>query len=108
MNYITAARKLSGKIKSTEATTLWQASETMRTELRSEIDDLRGRLKECFDRVEALEGQNHKLNSENDDLRRKVDELETEVDRLRGENTVLRAREGKLEARIAELEGGHG
>jgi predicted RNase H-like nuclease (RuvC/YqgF family) len=98
--YLAAARKLSGKIQTSEASDLWAESQSIREEYRAHIAELKVDLKTCIERVEAVEQQNLKLNGENGELRAKVSSLETEVERLTVENKMLRTR-------IAELEAGH-
>lgn len=59
--YLLAARKMSGKIQTSEAVDLWAESKAIREWSQQEILDLRRALKDCLDRVTALENENKEL-----------------------------------------------
>jgi hypothetical protein len=65
--YLAAARKMSGKIHTSEATDLWAESKAIREWSQQEILDLRAALKDCLARIASLE-------AENKDLRERLDQ----------------------------------
>jgi hypothetical protein len=52
--YIVARRRMSGSIKTSEATSLWEESQAMRKELRDELVATRDELKACQDELDQL------------------------------------------------------
>jgi chromosome segregation ATPase len=99
LTYLVAARKLSGKIATTEASDLWEESRSIREDLtkRNEyLRDLLDRYEQRLDAAEAklgeLEERNHVLYLENVDLRAKVNQHEQTISKLKAENTKLRKR----------------
>lgn len=70
--YVTAARKLSGKIDTTEAGRLWEESAAIRADYREQIAERDRRIEALDTRIEAVEEANRKLAAENLTLRDKV------------------------------------
>lgn len=97
--YFVAARRLSGRINTSDASSLWQESANLRQEYKEEIRLLRRELASCEERVGNVEERNRSLSRENVELRRTIDEheetirvLRLEVGRLTADNQVLRDR----------------
>ena len=59
--YLMAARKMSGKIQTSEAVDLWAESKAIREWSQQEIQDLRAALKDCLARISVLEEENKQL-----------------------------------------------
>lgn len=100
--WLSANRKLSGKIATTEASELWKASEAMRVELREQIDGLRRDLAAAVKRVDQLERLNSDLVKENSELQRENRELNAKVETLEQENQALTVRVVDLERQLSE------
>jgi predicted RNase H-like nuclease (RuvC/YqgF family) len=81
--YVAAARKLSGKIATSEAASLWEESRAIR-------DDYRQRLEKLENRVLELEKKNYELAAENVRLLRQALETQTLLAELRAENERLK------------------
>lgn len=101
-SFLAVARRLSGKIATSEATSLWEESSKLRQEYKDEIRQLRGDLHDCVLRVGHLEEKNRSLSRENADLRRTIEEheetirtLRAEVARLTADNVEMRTQLGK-------------
>lgn len=75
VGYITASRKLSGKIGTSDAARLWEASETMRKEYRDDLAAANKRVVALEERVANLEAINNGLVRENLALHEQIDEL---------------------------------
>jgi predicted nucleic acid-binding Zn-ribbon protein len=95
--YLLAARKMSGKVTTSDASQLWAESRDIR-------DDYRVRLGSANDRIIGLEGRvtkceetNLSLEKENLFLQRKIQELEELIVELRA--TIV-----KLEGTVADKE----
>ena len=72
VTYLVAARRLSGKIASSEAKDLWEEAGKIRDWAYTEIDSLRKRL-------EAAERAHESCLKENAELRRRVSALENKI-----------------------------
>lgn len=70
--YLTAIRKLSGRISTSEATSLWEESKAMRDDYRAQLEAAERRTAALEARVERLEDENSGLVLENRELREKV------------------------------------
>lgn len=88
--YLAAARRLSGRIDTSEAAQLWEEAGKLRYEYKTEVTEMREILTKLRLRVEDLELKNDALHLENGELR-------SEVIRLRSENTALKRRVSELE-----------
>lgn len=89
--YLAAARRLSGKITTTDASKLWDEAGNLRKEYKTELNELRVIVSKLRDSVKDLEAQNDILHLENGELR-------LEVTKLRAENHKLKTRIEELEA----------
>ena len=109
--YLAAARKLSGKIQTSEASSLWAEASNLRKEYKEEVTRLRAELDECLDRIAAVEDINRKLRIENGGMTRtikdqklRIEELEASVAILTGDNRRLKQENDDLKARVVQLE----
>jgi hypothetical protein len=99
--YLLAARKMSGKIGTSDATELWKESKAIRDDYRTRISGLVERIRELELRSDKLEDMNTVLVRENTRLALKVTELEALVVALRKTITSL---EGVIKSQEKELE----
>jgi chromosome segregation ATPase len=76
--YITASRKLSGKIGTSDADALWSESKSIREDYRDQLGGANRRLVRCEERIAQVEGLNSDLVRENLALRQRIDTLEHE------------------------------
>lgn len=79
--YITATRKLSGKIGTSEAGQLWQESKAIRDDYRDRLVQTDARTAALEARVASLEKLNNDLMRENADLRQRVTDLQVTLGR---------------------------
>lgn len=89
VGYLTASRKLSGKIGTSDATELWAASKEMRHEYRDDLASANKRLAALEGRLATVEQDNHVLANENLLLKRQVDLLRHEKEDLQRKVTEL-------------------
>src|SRR6266487_5469775 len=97
--YLIGAKKLSGRINTSEAGMLWEEARNLRSEYKTEVGDLRDIVVKLRDRVNELEKKNDILYLENG-------ELHKEVLHLRSENSLLKARVKELETKLEERNNG--
>jgi predicted RNase H-like nuclease (RuvC/YqgF family) len=76
--YFTVARKLSGKVNTTEASELWKESSSIREDYRERLRFSDEALRRLEERIQKLEESNDALLNENRQLRQRVDELQRE------------------------------
>jgi len=76
VTYLVAIRRASGRIATTEASTLWEAAEQMREEYREQIAVLNEVVKGLRDRIVHLERENDRLRAENDKLQQRLERVE--------------------------------
>lgn len=81
--YLLAARRMSGKVATSDADQLWNEARSIRDDYRDRLDQAASRQAELEHRVAVCEGQNTDLLRENFDLRTKVTSLEALVGQLR-------------------------
>jgi len=112
------ARRFSGKIRSSEAVTLWEAQEEFRKDLTERNNKLRGYLDRCEAKIDDLEkrlsemeAHNIELRLENGELKARlldfegtITELRAEVGKLQHDNTKLTRENTALKKRVKELE----
>lgn len=106
--YITASRKLSGRIGTSEASQLWAESSKIRDDYRDRLAGTDKRQADLEARVATLEALNVELRRENVQQSQKVmeyesiiKELRTRLDALERENAELREVVSSLEKRLA-------
>jgi chromosome segregation ATPase len=118
LGYLAAARRLSGKIQTSEASSLWQEASNLRSEYREELATVRRQLDECLLRIKNVETLNEKLKVENGGLNktvkdqaRQIEELQSAIAVLEGdklrlskEAEFLKAEAKTLRDRVLELE----
>lgn len=75
--YVTAARKLSGKVATSDASELWKESAAMRDDYRAQLAVLNKVIEGLRARLAALEADNRSLYRETLLLREKLKELPT-------------------------------
>jgi uncharacterized membrane protein len=92
VTYLVARRSTSGSIGTSDAATLWHASEEIRIELRAEVVALRARVVE--------------LTALSDNLKTQAAGLITLSDTLKAQAVVLLEKIDHLERRLAEAESG--
>lgn len=59
--YLAAARKLSGKIETSEAADLWEEAARLRQEYKDEIRELREQLDNCSNEIKKMKEENKML-----------------------------------------------
>lgn len=98
LTYIAASRKLSGRIGTSEAASLWQESQSIRQDYRDRINESERRQAHLEERVAKLEEKNNELMKENLVLRREnLDQAQTirrcqeRIEALERENTHLKS-----------------
>lgn len=94
LTFLAVARKMSGKIATSEAGDLWQESAAIRADLFRRNEFLSQKLDETGVRLKIIEEQ--------------LLELSDEVRLLRSENSRLKAENTKLRKRLTELEAFNG
>jgi septal ring factor EnvC (AmiA/AmiB activator) len=109
VGYVTATRKLSGKINTSEASKLWDESSKIRDDYRDQIAESNKRTVALEGRVATLEHDNNELARENIDLVTKVRayeaiiaELRARLEHLEQENTDLRELVTALQVRLGQ------
>jgi chromosome segregation ATPase len=93
--YVTASRKLSGKIDTSDADKLWAESASIR-------DDYRGQLQERDKRIAALEKRVTALEQDNNNL---IRENLNQASRISAQATKIEAYERRIEDLLQRLEG---
>lgn len=100
--YLLAARKMSGRIRTSDASDLWAESRDIREDYKAQLEKANERTSRLEDRVARLERTNAELVGENIVLRARVTELEQLVDTQR---QTIAALERTIEAQRDELGG---
>jgi chromosome segregation ATPase len=104
IGYLTATRKLSGKITTSDASDLWMESRSIRQDYRTENERLRIQVGVLEAHVEKLETDSRESIISHAVLVHEIGGLRTEITTLRSENAELLAKNLKLTAKIVELE----
>ena len=73
--FLAAARRLSGRVATSEASQLWEESRSIRDDYRRQIERLTKTLLLCEARVDLLERRNEELTRENAKLTFMIEEL---------------------------------
>ena len=74
--YVLAARKMSGKVSTSDATQLWKEAGAIRDDYRGQLQLADARVQNLEVRIGTLEDKNDILLAENAALKRRVAELE--------------------------------
>lgn len=99
LSYLAAARKLSGRIRDTDATELWAESRSIREWSTARVKDLQDHIEELEERMSELEGTNLKLANEHRIALK-------EIGRLRSLNEELDAELSQLKRLLARNQRG--
>lgn len=110
--YIAASRRLSGKINTSEAQSLWQESASIREDYRARIAYAEQRTLRLEERVAQLERANNELAlhnstlvSTNADLSGTIREKQLHINELEGQVTALKDKITVLVATLKEKNG---
>jgi chromosome segregation ATPase len=101
LSYLAAARRLSGKVSTSEATDLWAESRSIREWSAGRIAELTEEIRTLEKRIENVEGHNEELLTDKRQLQGRVEELMRELTECR------RACES-LHNKLHDVEGGLG
>ncbi len=104
LTYVIAARRMSGKIQTSEASDLWAESRALRDDYKSQVGMLQTQVKDLISRVRELEENKTTLEKANLQLARRVDDLENELASVKKENQALRADIEEKREELAEKE----
>ncbi len=104
LTYVIAARRMSGKIQTSEASDLWAESRALRDDYKSQVGMLQTQVKDLISRVRELEENKTMLEKANLQLARRVDDLENELASVKKENQALRADIEEKREELAEKE----
>ena len=99
--YLVAARRLSGKIGTSDAAELWDEAARMREHLTARLDTAYERASTLEERISTLEKESRALRAEH---REQVRALEERIESLERDNAALRHENQGLRARVHELE----
>lgn len=102
VTYIVAAKRMSGKIATSDAGELWEESKSIREDYRERILAAAERTVQLEARVGTLEGINNQLQNENFQLKHKVEQLEELIVKLRETITTM---QGTIVDQRKEIEG---
>lgn len=99
-SYIIGSRRLSGRIATSEASSLWAESSSIREYLAQQLDADRRRITDLEARIASAEASNVALARENLDLIRKLTAAEATIGELRDELADLRRENQSLRSTI--------
>jgi chromosome segregation ATPase len=102
--YVLAARRLSGKIETSEAKDLWAESRSIRDWSQKRIEGLNDEITKLQLRVSILETSNEELIGENKRLAEQVRQLSATIIKLREEIVHLTEQLKASRNRVGELE----
>jgi chromosome segregation ATPase len=103
-SYLVAARRLSGRVGSSEAESLWAESRSIREWSTARISELNQLVGALEGRVGFVESQNNELAKENSSLVQQIRDLSDTITELRAEIVALTVELKKSHERVAELE----
>lgn len=88
--YVAAARRLSGRIETTEAASLWEESASIREDYRAQLHDAGLKIRHLEERLEIAEtaARNHAAAA--DRFKREIVDLRAQVETCVRENEALR------------------
>lgn len=90
ITYLIAARRLSGRIRDSEASELWAESRSIREWSTDRVKELNQHVDELEERVREFETANSELVKENRVHGRTIYELRNQITELKSENLRLR------------------
>lgn len=109
--YLGVVRRLSGRIKTTDASKLWDEATAMRREYREEIERMQKVINSLTTRLDEVEVVNGDLHLKNGELKKKLETQEREIEALKiqvgdleSHNQDLTKENRVLKARVSELE----
>lgn len=100
--WLAVSRRMSGKIRTTDATKLWDAAEQLRKEIGAQLTAANARVVEVEARMASVERSNNDLARENGDLKALVREYEATIDGLRTRLDELETVNGDLRRQLHE------
>lgn len=103
IGFLATARRFSGNIRSSEATSLWNAIEQERGNLTARLDAAYTRLDACEEKMAEMDKANNTLVRANIDLNRALLDYEDKISDLTEEKQTLEARVLVLQRENAEL-----
>lgn len=102
LGYLAAARKLSGRIATSEAASLWAESSAIRADYREQLMNANARIATIEVRLKEMEEHNGSLNSQNERLLHTVEVLETTIVTLRDRIAFLERENDRLHVELKE------
>lgn len=88
-SYLIAARKLSGRIKDSDATELWAESRSIREWSMERVKELDRHIDQLEARIVEVEKRNTQLADENRGLQREIYDLRTTIHDMQSQNAAL-------------------
>lgn len=104
LTYLVAARKLSGRIKDSDATELWAESRSIREWSTARVKELDDHIDKLEERLLKVETANIALAEENRGLLREIYDLRTKIHELQGQNSTLTNLLEREQAQVAQLQ----
>jgi len=108
VTYLLAARRLSGRVGSSEASELWAESRSIREWSQARIEALNVEVEVLRTRIGLVEQQNDALARENGQLMQQIRDLSSTITELRAEIVALTTELKAARARVVELEAEEG
>lgn len=105
LTYLAAARRLSGRIKDSEASDLWAESKAIRDWSTQRVRELHDEIEHLENRVNALDQKNFKLGEENRRLTREVYNLRSRIQHLQDEKASVARLLARAQADLNQLTG---
>lgn len=106
LGYLAASHKLSGKIDSSEASSLWEESARMRAALREQNETLQARIVKLEERAASQESANNALQARNIALDRQALDYQRTIDEQRREIDTLKQQVHDLQDLVKTLQEG--
>lgn len=103
-SYLAAARKLSGKINTSDATELWNESRSIREWSSERIGVLTSQVSELEHRIEVVEGYNLALVGEKQRLLVRIEELMAELQASKNTVGILTRQLNQADDHVEKLE----
>lgn len=103
LTYLVAARKLSGRIKDSDATELWAESKSIREWSTERAKELHKEIEHLELRLDELEKANYKLMEENRKYAREIYQLRARIQHLQDERTSMANLLANEQAEVKQL-----